>query len=947
MSGSDVLKHARVHERAVSLLERFFAADGEQGRRTVFNLAFGNSERDPRGTIVYTGSTLEFADHAVGRLLAFGCADRGRHCLSLLLGTMAEVRGRQGDPDYSDLPPLIDALCLLPTRGEELAYLDRLLSEIDEKARLYAPLRGIADIESAAKTVALLRPWSDDEDIALLLHRPQPRKGSTERRPREYDDILVAFGDVQQAALLGAPGAGKSTTLRKLAADLARRARTDPEAPLPVLASLGSWRGDEDLAGFLEDRVPEVGWAVPALSERGRLVLLLDGLNEVPTAKRKAKAAAVAAFKGLLARATPFIVSCRRDDYAGDLDLGLDTLSLEPLSPQRVRQVLHHWLPEDAEGVAPGSAERLFWQLAGDERLAGVLAKWLAAGATEDAFWSVSDPRDDEKAYAGTDNADDEIWRRCIPNPRSLLRLASNPFMLTMLYQVWVFEGELPRNRGDLFARFIDRLLRREGLLARDPSGHWVRTVEGERLLEGLCQVAWSMQGERVDRDREEADDFGVPGVLAREDVLEALVGEPPVDQSEDLGMQTVIRRSDVLAVLGDASPLKKAEDASLLEGTEEIRFRHQLLQEYFTATAMQRRIAAGELSADQLWPAERWWERSGWEESAVLLAGLHAQDCTPVIRWLMDAQPEVAAQCIPESGAEIADRDALFRELHAAWRPRLTDATREPRPEARAAVGRALGRLGLDDRKGVGVTDEGLPDIDWVEIPGSEFVYQNGERRRIETFHIARFPVTNAQFRAFVDAPDGYASDLWWKGLSVDEPDRHPDQPRWDIANHPREMVSWFEAMAFCAWLSYKTGLDIQLPTEWQWERAARGTDGRIYPWGPEYRSGLANINETLRDVGPHYLERTSAVGIYPQGSSPEGVLDLSGNVWEWCLNEYSNPDQTRLGGEESRVVRGGSWDNDRDFARADDRYDFHPNYRDDDFGFRVVCASPIPAER
>ena len=102
-----------------------------------------------------------------------------------------------------------------------------------------------------------------------------------------------------------------------------------------------------------------------------------------------------------------------------------------------------------------------------------------------------------------------------------------------------------------------------------------------------------------------------------------------------------------------------------------------------------------------------------------------------------------------------------------------------------------------------------------------------------------------------------------------------------WQESNLPRERVSWHEAMAFCSWLAAKLNLPIQLPTEWQWERAARGVDGRAYPWGSDYQPGFANINETYGDAGPHYLARTSAVGIYPHGASPEGVLDLAGNVW------------------------------------------------------------------
>jgi len=360
----------------------------------------------------------------------------------------------------------------------------------------------------------------------------------------------------------------------------------------------------------------------------------------------------------------------------------------------------------------------------------------------------------------------------------------------------------------------------------------------------------------------------------------------------------------------------------------------------------MRGRLPAGGIDAYWYWPDDRWWQRSGWEEAAVLLAGLYAEDCTPVIRWLEDDQPEVAAQCILESGAEIADRETLLRELHDAWLSRMTDVEREPMPEARAAIGRALGRLELDDRKGVGLGPDGLPDIDWVEIPGGEFLYQEGERRTCAPFRIARYPITHVQFQAFLDADDGYTDDRWWAGF--DDPVRQPAEAGWPIANHPRETVSWFEAMAFCTWLGHRLGvaaqdLAIRLPTEWEWERAARGTDGRLYPWGQDYRRGYANIDETFRDAGPHDLGQTSPVGIYPQGASPNGVLDLAGNVWEWCLNEWSNPDQISRGGSESRVLRGGSWYNYQVYARAVYRHSNLPSYRYDNFGFRVLCGAPI----
>lgn len=258
------------------------------------------------------------------------------------------------------------------------------------------------------------------------------------------------------------------------------------------------------------------------------------------------------------------------------------------------------------------------------------------------------------------------------------------------------------------------------------------------------------------------------------------------------------------------------------------------------------------------------------------------------------------------------------------------------------------------------------MPDIDWVKCPGGDFVYQDGAHCRIETFHIARYPVTQAQFQAFLTAPDGYPDDRWWTGLT--DPERTPGQPRWDLPNHPRETVSWHEAMAFCAWLSDRLGFAVTLPTEEQWERAAHGIDGyeylefavtfpteeqwegaahgivgHEYPWGRDYRRGYANIDETFNGEGPYRLGQTSAVGAYPEGASPEGVLDLAGNVWEWCVTEDAKSKRIQPGGTGSRVLRGGSWLFHQHGAQAAYRLNRAPRFRGVSIGFRVLCVSPI----
>ena len=262
------------------------------------------------------------------------------------------------------------------------------------------------------------------------------------------------------------------------------------------------------------------------------------------------------------------------------------------------------------------------------------------------------------------------------------------------------------------------------------------------------------------------------------------------------------------------------------------------------------------------------------------------------------------------------------------------------------------------------------LPDIAWVKIPKigadgqSEFIYQEEKQESPDDFWMARYPITYVQFQTFIDALDGWANPEWWEGLSVpDEQKAKPFDQYFEYWNHPRETVSWYQAIAFCRWLTEQTRQHpellpeevrgtqdwlITLPTEWQWEKAARGHDGRSYPWGSaEYQPGFANINETYEKAGLHYLQSSSAVGMYPQGASPYGLLDMSGNVWEWCLNEYDNPGNIQVSGGEPRVLRGGSWYDGHDSAAAVRRYWLNPGSRFNFYGFRVVVArsASVPA--
>lgn len=255
--------------------------------------------------------------------------------------------------------------------------------------------------------------------------------------------------------------------------------------------------------------------------------------------------------------------------------------------------------------------------------------------------------------------------------------------------------------------------------------------------------------------------------------------------------------------------------------------------------------------------------------------------------------------------------------------------------PAERAAAARALALEG-DPRPGVGVRPGGVPDIAWVRIPAG--VCCADTARALPAFDIARYPVTVAQFAAFCAAPDGFRCRTWWDGLPAR--DYVPVQDLPEHANQPAERVSWCAAVAFTRWLSARTGAHIRLPTEIEWEQAARSPDGRRYPWGMMFASGCANLNETAQRSGPHFLERVVAVGLYPAGASAHGVEDLIGNVWEWCLNPFYDPDggdPDDLGSDAERALRGGSWSCAADVCTTTRELDL-PEYGYDGVGFRVV---------
>lgn len=238
----------------------------------------------------------------------------------------------------------------------------------------------------------------------------------------------------------------------------------------------------------------------------------------------------------------------------------------------------------------------------------------------------------------------------------------------------------------------------------------------------------------------------------------------------------------------------------------------------------------------------------------------------------------------------------------------------------------------------GIGLRDDGLPDIVWRLVPEGEFIFGRRGLYDIAEFQIGRFPVTHIQFQAFVDASDGYRDPSWWDGLNAKGKEQQlggPGESAFPIPDHPRVNVSWYDAVAFCRWLTGKLGYPVRLPTEQQWEKAARGPNGRNFAYGDVFDAKKGNA----RNSG---IGMTSPVDAYPEGASPYGLLDMSGNVWEWALTEYHDPGSEIRPSNSRRVLKGRSWSCGPISSRADGSKYFYRDWRYNNVGFRIVSGHP-----
>ncbi len=798
---------------------------------------------------------------------------------------------------------------------------------------------------------------------------PTPEAESILERTRERKQFTaleaLSADEGRHAVLLGLPGGGKSSILRFLAFRLAEAY----SSPRTLGSTMPEWKADVLLPVFvslarLADGLParsdkmldarmvklienEIEMSAADLRgfakqlwrealERGA-VFLFDGLDEVAPEQRATVKQAIAAFLSTRSKCRA-IVTCRTFSY-GDVEWRLEgwpAYTLEPLS-------------EDEQG--------------------DFIARWYEALIRQD-------PASKDVYEKRAETLKPAIFSG---DARQLQQISNNPLLLTLIAIVHTHKDELPRSRVLIYKECVELLLlrwqtrRSPGAALRSVLDAMREAAPGvnitlELLLDGLSQLSFEARKGRNLRQGETT--------LIDRDSLETALRRKLGDAATAEFIRYCETANGLLLAQGSRRlPDRPASDPPVPCYS----FPHPSFEEYLAALHLDglddppSRLA--ELNAE----SDRWF-----------YVGLFMAEYRSIHIRRYRESVALADELLAASRA--ASDDGHWRNVWLAgviWPilrdefPDKKDATLERRardklarlcgeghlpPRERADAGRALATLG-DPRPGLDPAITALDQIEFCYIPPGPFVMGEGESRHTnETltrgYWLARYPVTVAQFRAFAQARQYQPRDK----DSLDGP-----------ANHPVVWVHWRDALAFCNWLTDQhkarlpAGYGFTLPSDAEWEKAARGglqllqtpftrqlreglalpentafvsnpSPERVFPWGDDEDYSRMNCSETS-------IGATSAVGCFPTGMSPYGLLDVSGNVWEWTRSlwsdEFKYPYDPKDGREALdapdniyRVWRGGSFLNDGGGARCAARYGVdYPSWA---YGFRVA-VSPL----
>jgi len=713
----------------------------------------------------------------------------------------------------------------------------------------------------------------------------------TETVTVSVNEALEAYSHL---VVLGDPGSGKTTLLRYLALLYARdlaegnglvnhRLGLAESGRLPVLVPLRKLAaylkahrpaddGTEGCALLLEhlrqllagDRVELPPQFFDSYLEAGNAVVLLDGLDEVADPDlRRRVARLVEAFTATYPTCR-FIVTSRIVGYSGPARLG---------------------------GDYANTTVRDF----SDADIAQFLRNWHLAVAVGEMG-----PGPDAQARA---EAQTQQLLSAIQTNERVRELALNPLLLTVIALVNRDRVKLPDRRAELYAEAVDVLL-----------GKWdeARDVQEVAILPDRPFDAGDKRLllQRLALTMHEAQQKEIAAEDLRRLLGDYFHGLLPdwrqVSGAVDRFLKVVEERTGLLAARGEG-----------VYG-----FSHLTFQEYLAALAM---AARDDYVAYTLTHCGDPW----WRETLLLEAGFLSTQSRERVTRLIQAVADCKKEPAPYHNLVLAAemlRDAGSSRVEGELEVEVQRRLRRDLEKSRPAWSRWLGKLGTRawveqrgavmealTRAGAGYWTQPYGEPEWVIIPTGEFwMGESDEARRVQvdTFWIAKTPIANTQYQLFVKATGHEKPENWEDG-----------RPPKGEESHPVVYVHQKDAEAYCQWLSSVTGKAIRLPSMAEWEKAARGDkDKRKYPWGDRFEATRCNCYK----LG---LRNTTPVGIFANGASPYGVLDLSGNVCEWT---------------EDTVLRGGAFhDYGRD-VRCTSCQQCGPLARSNRSGFRVVCGVP-----
>jgi formylglycine-generating enzyme required for sulfatase activity/calcineurin-like phosphoesterase family protein/energy-coupling factor transporter ATP-binding protein EcfA2 len=705
---------------------------------------------------------------------------------------------------------------------------------------------------------------SKDREEKSRLELKDEFEGEAELKEPATIDIEALLGRVNCILLRGKAGMGKTTLIKHLANTITKGScQSSLRDYLPVMVFLKDlWlvyneelkkskrkiTFEQLLEAYLEKIKCPLDLAVISnFLQHNRALFMFDGLDEIPEGIRDDLVELIADFQ-FENKGNRFLITGRPHGIAGRPHerFGKYLCEIEYLDDQRINEFIRKWF-RAVSGKATGLAD-----------------------------------------LTAEDMISDIVFHEHISV------FTQNPLLLAAVCVLYLVGKRIPEQRADLYDRIVENLLWRR---FHDPA----EPEKVNEVREFLMLLAFNMQNMNLKT-------FEVGDGL---DVLKKISV-----QKEDEQAQVYQRR--IHRMFDEIEP--NCGLFNRLSGGE-IEFTHLTFQEFMAA----KHIVYMELDYT------KFLEYDWWAETILLYTGLLSLErrkrSNDVVEAILKAKQEnekikrrlwllgsKALRDFPPSKRDdkvvTFARDKLYELIDS-------NASLEERFEA----GEIVGTLGDPRIK--------VDNPDMVLVKGGKFMrgsseddadaYPEEKPQReiyIDDFMIGKYPVTNEEFKQFVDGCGYDKKEFWtregwrWREENKISKPRYWHDRKWNGSNFPVVGIIWYEAEAYANWLSKRMGHPYRLPTEAEWEKAARGTDSSKYPWGDEFDKNLCNSSESG-------LYHTSPVGIFTKGKSPYGCFDMAGNVWEWCSDWYNDkyygnsPDRNPKGPSDGadRVFRGGSW--------------------------------------